>query len=327
MWSPKKIAFLFNPSVDNQQALKQVFSTAVKNQACLTIISVINPSILSFKISDDFTPIEELEKNLKHAQEQALSDSQLDWDKVDVSFVTLAGDPDLETVREVIRGDYDLLVKTIDNQGLLRKVFGREDMRLLRKSPCPVWLVQPKGLQSVAPKSRKVLAAIDVNDMYKSDELEVRKELNLKVLETAYSLAISEDVDLHVVSVWAAPFETSLASGFIRESAENIEAYVADIEAKFNHNLDALIDEANALFGASEEPKVVAKTALIKGSPDTMIAQYAQEIEANLVIMGTVARRGIAGLVMGNTAESILDQLEQSVVAVKPTGFVSPVKL
>ena len=43
--------------------------------------------------------------------------------------------------------------------------------------------------------------------------------------------------------------------------------------------------------------------------------------------MGTVARTGIAGLIMGNTAESILDQLEQSVIAIKPQGFVSPVKL
>lgn len=327
MWSPKKIAYLFNSSVDNQQALKQVFSTALNNQASLTIIAVINPSILSFKISEDFTPIEELEKNLKHAQEQALTNTQLDWDKIDVSFVTLAGDPDLETVREIIRGDYDLLVKTVDNQGLLKKVFGREDMRLLRKSPCPVWLVQPKGLQSVDRQSRKILAAIDVNDMYKDSELEVRRELNLKVLETAYSLAISEAVDLHVVSVWSAPFETSLASGFIRESAENIEAYVTEIEQKFNHNFDVFMAEADALFATYSDPKIVAKTALIKGSPDVIIAQYAQEIEANLVIMGTVARSGIAGLVMGNTAESILDQLEQSVVAVKPTGFVSPVKL
>jgi nucleotide-binding universal stress UspA family protein len=321
MWSPKKIAFMFNPAVDNQQALKQVFSTALNNQASLTIISVINPPILSLKISDDFTPIEELENNLLRVQAQALKETQLDWEQLEVSFTILVGDPDLATVREIIREDFDLLVKTVDNQGLLKKVFGREDMRLLRKSPCPVWLVQPKGLQSVEQKNRKVLAAIDVNDMYKEEELEVRRELNLKVLQTAYSIAASESIELHVVSCWQAPFESSLGSGFIRESAENIEQYVAEIESKFTHNFDSLIAEVNT------QTSVVAKTALIKGAPDTMISKYANDVEANLVIMGTVARRGIAGLVMGNTAESILDRLEQSVVAVKPTGFVSPVKV
>jgi nucleotide-binding universal stress UspA family protein len=43
--------------------------------------------------------------------------------------------------------------------------------------------------------------------------------------------------------------------------------------------------------------------------------------------MGTVARIGIPGLLIGNTAETILDQLDCSVLAVKPPGFVSPVAL
>ena len=42
--------------------------------------------------------------------------------------------------------------------------------------------------------------------------------------------------------------------------------------------------------------------------------------------MGTVARRGIAGWMMGNTAELILDQVQCSVLAVKPLDFVSPIK-
>ena len=41
--------------------------------------------------------------------------------------------------------------------------------------------------------------------------------------------------------------------------------------------------------------------------------------------MGTVARTGIPGLLIGNTAESVLSQVGCSVIAVKPDGFVSPV--
>ena len=43
--------------------------------------------------------------------------------------------------------------------------------------------------------------------------------------------------------------------------------------------------------------------------------------------MGTVAGTGISGLLMGNTAEMILTQIDCSVLAVKPEGFVSPVSL
>ena len=49
-------------------------------------------------------------------------------------------------------------------------------------------------------------------------------------------------------------------------------------------------------------------------------------IDVDLLVLGTVARRGISGFFLGNTAEIILSKVECSVLAVKPVGFVSPVK-
>jgi nucleotide-binding universal stress UspA family protein len=43
--------------------------------------------------------------------------------------------------------------------------------------------------------------------------------------------------------------------------------------------------------------------------------------------MGTVARTGIRGFFMGNTAETILEQIDCSVLAIKPQEFVTPVTL
>jgi nucleotide-binding universal stress UspA family protein len=37
-----------------------------------------------------------------------------------------------------------------------------------------------------------------------------------------------------------------------------------------------------------------------------------------------VGRRGLAGALIGNTAERVLRQLHGSVLAVKPSGFVTP---
>ncbi len=41
--------------------------------------------------------------------------------------------------------------------------------------------------------------------------------------------------------------------------------------------------------------------------------------------MGTVCRTGIPGLIIGNTAERVLDSVKCSVLTVKPAGFVSPI--
>ena len=52
-----------------------------------------------------------------------------------------------------------------------------------------------------------------------------------------------------------------------------------------------------------------------------------RRLQIGLVVMGTVARKGISGLLMGNTAEAILRSVDCSVLAVKPEGFVTPVKV
>ena len=64
---------------------------------------------------------------------------------------------------------------------------------------------------------------------------------------------------------------------------------------------------------------------LVEGEAERAISHFVDRNGVDLVVMGTVARSGIPGLVMGNTAERVLQRLRGSVFAVKPPGFVSPV--
>jgi nucleotide-binding universal stress UspA family protein len=52
-----------------------------------------------------------------------------------------------------------------------------------------------------------------------------------------------------------------------------------------------------------------------------MIAILAEGLRVDLVVKGTIARTGISGLIIGNTAGSILDQLTCSVLAINLLGF------
>jgi nucleotide-binding universal stress UspA family protein len=65
---------------------------------------------------------------------------------------------------------------------------------------------------------------------------------------------------------------------------------------------------------------------LVEGEPERAISHFVDRNGVDLVVMGTVARSGIPGVVMGNTAERVLQRLHGSVLAVKPPGFVSPVE-
>ena len=43
--------------------------------------------------------------------------------------------------------------------------------------------------------------------------------------------------------------------------------------------------------------------------------------------MGTVSRTGIAGFFIGNCAETVLRQVDCSVLTLKPAGFATPISL
>ena len=55
---------------------------------------------------------------------------------------------------------------------------------------------------------------------------------------------------------------------------------------------------------------------MVDSSPVNGIQSVASRLDAEVVFIGTVERKGIAGAILGNTAEQILDTLESDIVAV-----------
>jgi nucleotide-binding universal stress UspA family protein len=64
-----------------------------------------------------------------------------------------------------------------------------------------------------------------------------------------------------------------------------------------------------------------------EGFPGEVIPAVACRERIDLIVMGTVARVGIPGLFIGNTAERTLDHVDCDILVIKPKGFVTPVQL
>jgi universal stress protein E len=58
-----------------------------------------------------------------------------------------------------------------------------------------------------------------------------------------------------------------------------------------------------------------------------MIREAVNHLDPDLLVMGTISRAGLAGVLIGSTAERLLDRVDCSILAVKPEDFVSPVTL
>ena len=55
-----------------------------------------------------------------------------------------------------------------------------------------------------------------------------------------------------------------------------------------------------------------------EGPADVLIPHMAHKLQAAVTVIGTVARSGLSGALIGNTAEVVLDKVESDVLVLKP---------
>jgi universal stress protein E len=80
--------------------------------------------------------------------------------------------------------------------------------------------------------------------------------------------------------------------------------------------VDARLEAVRALCGEEGVPAEAAR--LVAGAPHTVLADMQQRGEADLVVMGALARGRVAELVLGNTAERVLHYGSGDVLVVTP---------
>lgn len=307
----------------DKHSLERAVTLAENNQASLTVVDVVDRVTAGIGMPEGGPISADLQAALVSAHEQELETLVDPYRaRVAIQAKVLTGLPFLEIIREVLRNGHDLVIKTPENRDWLDRLFGSEDMHLLRKCPCPVWLIKP-GMQK---PYRRIMAAVDVDDAYPAEELASRRALRRQILEMASSLALSEFAELHVAHAWEAVAESAVL-GALYTPEEKFIAYVEQVRQQHAASLDGLIREVTGNLDQGAWDYLKPQTHLEKGRARKEIPMLAKQIEADLVVMGTVARTGVPGFIMGNTAETILNQIDCSVLAIKPPGFKTPVTL
>lgn len=230
---------------------------------------------------------------------------------VQVSGKILYGMPFLEIIREVLRNEHDLVMTTAEGRvGLKEKLFGSTALHLMRKCPCPVWVVQ----SSLPEWYTRILAAVDPTPMDEEQDI-----VNIKIMDVATALARRQKCELVVVHTWTFPAESSFRSGRFGPSSE-VDRWVRETRDLHRFKLAELLQPYNL-------QDLKHQVYLLKGEAGQLIPELAAEKEVELIVMGTVGRTGVDGLLIGNTAEKILRRVNCSVLTVKPDGFVTPVRL
>ncbi len=117
-------------------------------------------------------------------------------------------------------------------------------------------------------------------------------DFSRRALQYANALAVRDSADLHVVHIYpeVGPSAIDVEAG---ASPENLSVREASIDA-----LDAFVKEVGVT--------PAAKRLALPGSPAQDLVDYAREMGADLIVLGTHGRTGFERVLVGSVAEHVL---------------------
>ena len=301
----KKILFVPSAKLtEPDESFKKTVKLAFDNGALLTVFGVINDNDLSNETVEELIHNErlpELGSLASYAHEHGVS----------AEFKLTSGIPFLKITQEVLKQGHDLVIAHLVKSSSVREwIFGSTNLHLLRKCPCPVWVMKPQ----VRENYRQILAAVDPCSPESTEA-----DLNIQIVEIAASMAAREQGQLHLLHVWSHASEDLLRERG-RMPASKLDVILREAQALHRDRFEQLISIAKAYT-------IPVKAHFLEGSPTQVIPRSVAELDIDLLVMGTIARTGIQGFLIGNTAEQVLEQVQCPLLGVKPDGFQTPVSL
>jgi len=168
------------------------------------------------------------------------------------------------------------------------------DWQLLRECPAPVLIVAARRWH----RARPVLATLDL-----ASSVAAKRALNRKVLDASIKLADALGVGLKIVTavevpVLLADLDLVDPKTYLRDARAAMEPRISELAQAF--------DLPESAFQCK------------RGPVERVIASQAARVGAQIVVMGTVGRKGVKARLLGNTAEKVLRHLKTDVLAIKP---------
>ncbi len=228
--------------------------------------------------------------------------------------------PESDVSRTVLRGEvawYTLTASVMTHRPDLvivaaeenpdADLFGTLSQHLFRKCPVPVWSIPASSTRFPL----RALLAIDPGA--KSSDARL---LSREVLRLAMVLSEGTGIELHIGHAWDLWGERMIATKYGEAGTEALR----QIQQEYARaDMDELLLEGRCADR-------IASVHYPQGEPRGAIPKLADEIEADIVFLGSAARRGFEGFFIGSVAETIISRLGCSALVIKRPGFESPVR-
>lgn len=291
-----------------EKALPHAIALAQATSGGLTLLRIVQPITFIDPIGGALPPSPALwevwagEPQLALDYLQAVADKLRDTELV-VQTTVLEGDPASEIVSyaekhpEVSR----VVMSSHGRSGLGRWVMGSVAEKVLHASPVPLLVVRPESDEPdeaalAVPEYKTILVPLDGS------------ELAEKALGEAQTLAEKMGATVVLVSVASTPFDLVLAK---RRGAEAWSPTPWDEAAQH------LKSKLDAVSRRLEAEHLVVEARLTYGDPADEILKLSEELGADIIVMATHGRGGLAGLLIGSVATRVVQAARVPVLLVR----------
>jgi universal stress protein E len=298
-----------DPSRPPTQALNRAIQLASAFDASLELFHSINTRVyMGFDLDkDDLEPLKNARVAEQRARLEGLAKRGREAGVDTVTSVEWDYPPHEAITRHALKCKADLIVAEC-HQGprvapLLLHV---TDWELLRYSPVPVLLV--KGRRPYAKPV--ILAAVDPTHANAKPT-----RLDDEILAAATAIERACKGELHVVhSFVPVPADVQPSELLAPDATHRLETRA---RAHARTRLDKALGKVQVAPG---------RRHLLSAHPINAIPPLARKIRSDIVVMGAISRSGLKRLLIGNTAERLIDDLSCDVLVVKPRDFVTRVQ-
>ncbi|WNC66911.1 universal stress protein UspE [Thalassotalea nanhaiensis] len=303
MESYQNILVVIDPTTEEQKALARACILAKSSGAKVTAFLSIYDFSYEMTTMLSGEEREAMRETVVKGRANWLTDLIEDFDCDIQTKVVWHNRPFEAILDEVKDNGFDVVIKSTHEHPTLQSViFTPTDWHLIRKCWVPLLLVK----EHAWPDNGHILAAVNAGS-----EEEEHQSLNNKISEEAINLAKLINADVHFVNSYpGTPINIAIEIPEFDANEYN--------DAMKQHHVDVMKEHADK-FGMKEEFLHVEE-----GLPEDVIEKVATQIDAELVILGTIGRTGLSAVLIGNTAEHVIDRLNCDLLALKPDGYQSP---
>lgn len=283
-------------------ALRQAIRIAAWSRATVQAVHVIEP-LVARDLEEALSPFQ------ADVRTQITQDAGRTWKEFTAGIPEVGGlELDVEIdhpvsaiLRRVRERSAALLVLGTHGTTPADRGAGTLAMACVRKAMTSVLLVREPDVGPFGP----VVACIDFSST------------SLKALEQAVRMAVQDHAVLHVLHVFDAPWRRLHYRAPTPQAAPDYRKQYRD---GLQRQLEVFCDPFRQEMARLETRYAVFDFA----GPSAGIAEYARQVAADLVVLGTRGRTRLRDLLLGSTAERVVREARCSIVAVKPEGFEHP---